>query len=110
MIGAGTFINPLIKVLSTVAILAAVYFFVVKPTLETTDKAFDTVGSSIQQATDISPQIKRSIRRSQKLQRTSQAANRVQVREANKLLSCIQGAGGDVDAIQGCNRRFSPVP
>jgi hypothetical protein len=45
VIGAGTFINPLIKVVVTVAILAAVYFFIVKPILDTTDDAFDQFGS-----------------------------------------------------------------
>ena len=38
MIGAGTVINPIIKVVTTVAILAAVYFFIVKPSLDTTEK------------------------------------------------------------------------
>jgi hypothetical protein len=42
MLGAGTVINPIIKVITTVAILAAVYFFIVKPTLDTTNNAFDS--------------------------------------------------------------------
>ena len=39
MIGAGTVINPIIKIVTTVAILAAVGIFIVKPVLETTEKA-----------------------------------------------------------------------
>jgi hypothetical protein len=46
MLGAGTVINPIIKVITTVAILAAVYFFIVKPTLDTTNSAFDTFSDS----------------------------------------------------------------
>lgn len=42
MLGAGTVINPIIKLVTTVAILAAVYFFIVKPTLDTTNNAFDS--------------------------------------------------------------------
>ena len=38
MLGAGTVINPIIKIVTTVAILAAVYFFIVKPTLDTTER------------------------------------------------------------------------
>jgi hypothetical protein len=54
MIGAGTFINPLMKVVTTVAILAAVYFFIVKPVLDTTEntvnRAFDTAAPALKQA------------------------------------------------------------
>jgi hypothetical protein len=46
MIGAGTVINPIIKILTTVAILAAVYFFIVKPTLDTTESAFESFGGA----------------------------------------------------------------
>ena len=41
MIGAGTVINPIIKIVTTVAILAAVGIFIVKPVLETTEKAVE---------------------------------------------------------------------
>ena len=44
MLGAGTVINPIIKIVTTVAILAAVYIFIVKPTLDTTNDAFDSLG------------------------------------------------------------------
>ena len=37
MIGAGTVINPIVKIVTTVAILAAVSIFVIKPVLETTE-------------------------------------------------------------------------
>jgi len=48
MLGAGTVINPIIKIVTTVAILAAVYFFIVKPTLDTTNDAFDSFNDSFQ--------------------------------------------------------------
>jgi hypothetical protein len=44
VLGAGTVINPLIKIVTTVAILAAVYLFIVKPVLETTNNAFEELG------------------------------------------------------------------
>ncbi len=41
MIGAGTFINPLIKIATVFAVLAAVFIFIVKPVLDTTNHALD---------------------------------------------------------------------
>ena len=41
MLGAGTVINPIIKIVTTVAVLAATYFFIVKPVLDTTDNVID---------------------------------------------------------------------
>jgi hypothetical protein len=46
MLGAGTVINPIIKIVTTVAILAAVYFFIIKPTLDTTNTAFESFSDS----------------------------------------------------------------
>jgi hypothetical protein len=48
VLGAGTVINPLIKVIVTVAILAAVGIFIVKPILDTTENISDSVRNSIQ--------------------------------------------------------------
>ena len=48
MIGAGTVINPIIKIVTTVAILAAVGIFIVKPVLETTEKAVEGAGRQIE--------------------------------------------------------------
>jgi hypothetical protein len=44
MIGAGTIINPIIKIVTTVVILGAIYLFFVKPALDTTNNAFDQFG------------------------------------------------------------------
>ena len=44
MLGAGTVINPIIKIVTTVAMLGAVYLFIVKPVLDTTNNAFEQFG------------------------------------------------------------------
>jgi hypothetical protein len=48
MLGAGTVINPIIKIVTVVAILAATYLFIVKPVLDTTEStieaSFDAFG------------------------------------------------------------------
>jgi F0F1-type ATP synthase membrane subunit b/b' len=112
MIGAGTFINPLIKVITTVAILAAVYFFFVQPALETTEDISNNVNDSISQSfqgfDDLQPNIQQSVRKAEKLQEQAQQASANQIQSANKLLDCISDASGDVNAIQKCNTKFAP--
>ena len=48
MIGAGTVINPIIKIVTTVAVLAAAYFFIVRPVLDTTENVVDKANKSFQ--------------------------------------------------------------
>lgn len=109
MIGAGTFISPLIKVVTTVAILAAVYFFIVKPVLDTTDNAIDRGFNSIEGFSDFSPNAQRSVRRAQRLKERQAASSAAQIKEANKLLACISDAQGDTTVIARCNARFDPA-
>lgn len=109
MIGAGTFIGPLLKILTTVAILAATYFFIVQPILDTTNSAIDRSFDSIEGFDDLGPNIQDSVRDAQSLADDAQAASDAQVKEANKLLDCITGANGDVNAIQRCNQKFDPA-
>jgi len=105
MVGAGTFLNPLLKVLATVAILAATYFFIVKPILDTTE-------STINRAFDESDQIQRSVQQSIKQanqQAQQQGAPGVQFqatglspKQAQKIQKCVAGAGQDVAKLQDC--------
>jgi hypothetical protein len=50
LIGAGTIINPILKVVTTVAILGAVYLFIVQPVLDTTEEISSEARSSAEQA------------------------------------------------------------
>lgn len=92
----------------TVGILAAVYFFIVKPALNTTEKISHEVNGNIQQSLEeanigktidsvnrrVQREIKRSLRQSQ------------QHGEANKLIRCIQRAHQDVHRIQRCSEKY----
>ena len=109
MIGAGTFISPLLKILTTVAVLAASYFFIVKPVLETTDNAIDRSFDSFEGIENVGPNVQKSVREAQRLAEQQQAASNAQVEEANKLLACITDAEGNVTVIQRCNARFDPA-
>jgi hypothetical protein len=58
MLGAGTIIGPILKIATTVAVLAAVYVFIVKPILDTTNNAFDQFGGAFDGLpTDIQDQV-----------------------------------------------------
>jgi hypothetical protein len=50
LIGAGTIINPILKVVTTVAILGAAYLFIVKPVLDTTEDITGSVSEQTRQA------------------------------------------------------------
>ena len=92
MLGAGTVINPIIKVITTVVILGAVYLFIVKPTLDTTNDAFDSfdgISDSVQSQIDNA------------FDSTS---------DSGRLEQCIDRAtnnGVYEDAIQRCLNRFA---
>jgi F0F1-type ATP synthase membrane subunit b/b' len=112
MIGAGTFINPVVRIVTTVAILAAVYFFIVKPALDTTENITNSVNDSISQSfkgfDNLSPNIQQQIKQAEKLSQSASSTSDQQLQQANRLLSCIQNANSNVNRIQACNNRFGP--
>ncbi len=108
----GSVTSGIIRLLVTVGILAAVYLFIVKPVLKTTDNAIKTSNETIQKSFQnsglsdlgktfqgVNRQVQRQIRRS--FHATSHAGGNPQ-----KLVHCIQRASGNVTRIQRCTRRF----
>ena len=101
----------IIRLLVTVGILAAVYFFIVRPTLDTTEKISNEVNVNVQkgfeqtdfgdinkQIDDVNRQVQREIRKS--LRQSQGQGN------ADKLIACIQRANQNVTKIQRCSERF----
>ena len=101
----------IIRLLVTVGILAAVYFFVVKPTLDTTKDISHEVNGNIQKSfestdfgeinktiDDVNRQVQREVRKS--LRESQRQGN------ADKLIRCIQRAHQNVNKIQRCSERF----
>ncbi|HEU4599177.1 MAG TPA: hypothetical protein VFS26_05485 [Solirubrobacterales bacterium] len=95
----------------TVGILAAVYFFLVRPALDTTENISRETNRSIQNSfkdsglndvsgtiDDVNRQVQREIRRSFRASK--------QQGDADKLIRCIQRAHHDVNKIQRCSERF----
>lgn len=107
----GNLTAGIIRLLVTVGILAAVYFFVVRPALDTTEKISREANRSIQKGfeqtdltdinkamQDVNRQVQREIKRSLH-QTPSHSA-------ANKLIRCIQRAHQDVHKIERCNEKY----
>jgi hypothetical protein len=104
----GTLVSAIVKIAVTAATLALVYFFLLKPVLDTTEnvtggasisvqEAFDSVNEAFDQAGTGAGEakIKRKIR-------TSSGGAQ------DRLLRCVQNAQQDVNRIQRCAERFGP--
>ena len=101
----------IIRLLVTVGILAAVYFFVVKPTLETTKDISHEVNANVQRGfeqtdlseinktiDDVNRQVQREIKKSLR--------HSPNTKSADKLVRCIQRANQDVHKIQRCSEKY----
>jgi hypothetical protein len=103
MIGAGTIINPIIKVVTTVLILGAVYLFFVKPALDTTENISNSINESISGSFD---SFDEAFDQAQDVGVTIPKPN--DSKSKNRLLECVQGAGQDVARLQRCAEKFAP--
>jgi len=107
----GTLTSGVIRLLVSVGILAAAYFFIVKPVLHTTDNAIKSANESFEKSfgenglgglrttfEDVNRQVERQIKRS----------FHVAKKDGNpkRLVKCVQRAHGDVHRIQRCTVKF----
>jgi hypothetical protein len=93
-----TLARSLIRLIVTVGILAAVYLFMVRPILDTTndtiDRAFDGVNSSLDNAFDdagVNPPNLTGVGKT----------------DAEKVLACVQRVEPDTTKMQKCAERFT---
>ena len=106
MLGAGTVINPIIKIVTAVVVLGASYLFIVKPILDTTDKAIDSVGVQIDKARDQSSEAFRQSQLESARSRISSFEQSLQgtwPAAAREVRSCAQQAGDDLTALKQCD-------
>jgi hypothetical protein len=105
VIGAGTVINPIIKVVTTIVILAAVGFFIVRPVLDTTEKVIDETGRQINEA---AAQSQQAIHDSNVSSAESRAASYIQSLQsswpaaAREVRGCVQKAGEEIRELNRC--------
>ena len=123
MLGADTFVSALLRIVSTVAVLAAVYFFIVKPILHTTENVTKSVNHSVNSSfNNGNREAHRAIRQAERAVRRAglQAHHSIKVqihkavkgtpnigalpKDAQRILRCIDRAHGDVNKIQACNQ------
>jgi len=109
----GNLTSGLIRLLVAVGILAAAYFFIVKPVLDTTEGAIEGANKSLERSfgtkgvditdisgtiEDVNRQVERQIKRSFK---TAEKKG-----NPKRLVRCIERSRGDVKKIERCTRKF----
>ena len=97
----GTLSSGIVRLLVTVGVLAAAYFFIVKPVLHTTDEAIKNSGINEIGKTlnGVGKEVRRQVNHSFHV--TKQQGGNPQ-----KLIHCVQNANGNVNRLQRCTRRF----
>jgi hypothetical protein len=107
----GNLTAGIIRLLVTVGILAAAYFFIVKPVLKTTDEAIKSTNSSFEKSfgkaglddldkalEDVSHQVKVQVTRSFHVARKHG--------NPKKLLHCVERANGNAHRIRRCAVKY----
>jgi hypothetical protein len=108
----GSLTSGVIRLLVAVGILAAAYFFIVKPVLHTTDHAIDSANKTFEKSfggngglDDIGKTLKSVDHQVQvQIHRSFHSAKKHG--NPHKLIRCIQRASGDVHKIQRCAVKF----
>ena len=107
----GNVTSGIIRLLVTVGILAAAYFFIVKPVLDTTETISSETNDSIQKSFEnsgfdeidvtlenVNKRVERQLQKSLKTSR--------QQGDVDKLRRCMKKAVGDVDAVRRCAAKY----
>jgi hypothetical protein len=106
----------LIGLVTTVVVLGAVYLFIVKPVLDTTNDAFDSVNGTINNAFENtgldnvdfsdSGDIQRQIEQAQKQIEQSSSVTSAQQARGEKILRCVQRVQPDTTKMAACAQKF----
>lgn len=108
----GSLTSGIIRLLVGVGVLAAAYFFIVKPVLHTTDNAINSANKTFEKSfgteidvNDIGKTIENVNRKVQReVRRSFHTAKKDG--DPKKLVHCIQRAHGDVHRIQRCTVKY----
>jgi predicted PurR-regulated permease PerM len=95
----------LIGLLVTVGILAAVYFFIVKPATDTANNAIDSFSEPLKQAEQQAAQAQQQL---QQDANNGGPGTQSDLHQLDKLQRCVQKAHQDVNRLQRCAERFGP--
>lgn len=101
-----------IGLITTVVVLGAAYLFIVKPVLDTTNKAFDSVNESIDTAFDdvgINGVDVNELQHgdfSSIQEQIDSSLNGADQKRAEKLLNCIERVRPDTDKMAACAKKY----
>ena len=105
MIGAGTIINPILKIVTTVAILGAAYIFIVKPVLDTTEDITGSVAEQTRQAQANANAASEAAALSAATNRSESYANSLRSQwpeAAREVVGCVRAADKNSKAMEKC--------
>jgi hypothetical protein len=89
----------------TVGILAAVYFFVIRPATDTANNAINSFSEPLKQAQQQAALAQQQLQHGAK---SGGGGSQSDLNQLNKLQRCVQKAHRDVNRLQRCTRRFAP--
>jgi flagellar hook-basal body complex protein FliE len=92
----------LVGLLVTVGVLAAVYFFAIKPATDTANNAISSFSEPLKQATQQAAQAQ------QQLQHQANQGDTGSQVDLGRLQHCVQKAHQNVNRLQRCAERFGP--
>lgn len=104
----GTLITGLVRILVVVATLAAVYYFLVRPVLDTTEKVSSGISGNIQQSLNQADSLfnQTDVSQGMQMQITRDIRN-VPPNKAQRLGKCINRKPGDIAHLKRCASRLS---
>ncbi len=108
MLGADTAISGIIRLVTTVGVLVAVYFLVLKPVLHTTESISHDVNRSVNRAThEASVQQQRAQVSGERQRALSYASNALAgsqpwYQASRMLRACVRHAGNDLRKMHAC--------
>jgi len=104
----GTLITAVVRILVVVGTLAAVYYFVLRPVLDTTEKVSGGINDSIQKSLDDANQaFQQSNVKPQTQNQITNYIKRVPTKQLPRLTNCINRNPSSIQHIERCARRLS---
>jgi F0F1-type ATP synthase membrane subunit b/b' len=95
----------LVGLLCTVGVMAAAYFFFVRPAIDTTNNAISSFSDPINKALEQSQQAQDA---AQKLDKQAKNGNQGAQVNLNQLQRCVAKAGQNVNRLNACANRYAP--
>jgi hypothetical protein len=95
----------LVGLLVTVGILAAIYFFAIKPATDTANNAINSFSEPLKQAEQSVAQAQDQLQHGAK---SGGSGSQSDLNQLNKLQKCVNKAGQDVNKLERCTKRFAP--